>query len=64
VAREDGLLQVLTEDSKLQTPLVGDHMDVVQLPLGVVQKGLRMAEVADERGVDSCLIRLKRIYNF
>jgi hypothetical protein len=54
VAREDGL-QVLTEDGKLQTPLVGDHTDVVQLPLGVVQKGLRVAEVAAERGVGSSL---------
>jgi hypothetical protein len=55
VVREDGLLQVLTEDDKLHTPLVGDHTDVVQLPLGVVQKSLCLAKVVVEWGVGSGL---------
>jgi hypothetical protein len=50
VAREDGLLQVLTEDGQLQAMLVGPHTDMVQLLLGVVQKDLRVGKVAAEGG--------------
>jgi hypothetical protein len=46
VMRENGLLQVLTKNGQLQASLVGNHTDVVQLPLGVVQQGLRVAKVA------------------
>jgi hypothetical protein len=50
VAREDGLLQVLTEDGQLQATLVGYHTDMVQLLLGVVQKDLHVGKVAAEGG--------------
>jgi hypothetical protein len=30
-------MQVLTKKGQLQASFVGNHMDVVQLPLGVVQ---------------------------
>jgi hypothetical protein len=50
VAREDGLLQVLTKDGQLQATLVGHHTDVVQLLLGMVQKDLRVGKVAAEGG--------------
>jgi hypothetical protein len=50
VAREDGLLQVLTEDGQLQATLVGYHTNMVQLLLGVVQKDLRVGKVATEGG--------------
>jgi hypothetical protein len=36
VTRENGLLKVLTKNGKLQTSLVSDHTDMVQLPLSVV----------------------------
>jgi hypothetical protein len=36
VAREDGRLQVLMKDGQLHATLVGYHMDMVQLLLGVV----------------------------
>jgi hypothetical protein len=50
VARENGLLQVLTEDGQIQAMLIGHHTDMVQLLLGVVQKDLRVGKVAAERG--------------
>jgi hypothetical protein len=57
VMRENGLLQVLTENGQLQASLVGNHTDVVQLPLGVVQQGLYVAKVAAEGGVCGGLVR-------
>jgi hypothetical protein len=50
LAREDGRLQILTEDSQLQAMLVGNHTDMVQLLLGVVQQDLRVGKVAAEGG--------------
>jgi hypothetical protein len=50
VAREDGRLQVLTKDGQLQATLVGNHTDMVQLLLGVVQKDLRAGKVAAKGG--------------
>jgi hypothetical protein len=57
VTRENGLLQILTKNGQLQASLVGNHTDVVQLPLGVVQQGLRVAKVATEGGVCGGLVR-------
>jgi hypothetical protein len=50
VAREDGRLQVLTKDGQLQATLVGNHTDMGQLLLGVVQKDLRVGKVVAEGG--------------
>jgi hypothetical protein len=55
VTRENRLLKVLTKNGKLQTSLAGDHTDMVQLPLSVVQQGLRVAEVATEQSVSGGL---------
>jgi hypothetical protein len=55
--RENRLLQVLTKNGQLQASLVGNHTDVVQLPLGVVQQGLHVAKVATEGGVCGGLVR-------
>jgi hypothetical protein len=57
VTRENGLLKVLTKNGQLQASLVGNHTDMVQLPLSVVQQGLRVAEVATEGGVCGGLVR-------
>jgi hypothetical protein len=57
VTRENGLLEVLMKNGQLQAALVGNHMDMVQLPLGVVQQGLRVAKVATERSADGGLVR-------
>jgi hypothetical protein len=51
VTRENSLLKVLSKNGQLQAPLGGDHTDMVQLLLSVVQQGLRVAKVAAERGV-------------
>jgi hypothetical protein len=50
VVREDGLLQVLTEDGQLEATLVGHHTEMLHLPLSVVQKKLRVGEVAAKSG--------------
>jgi hypothetical protein len=57
VTRENRLLQVLTKNGQLQASLIGNHTDVVQLPLGVVQQDLRVAKVATEGGVCGGLVR-------
>jgi hypothetical protein len=54
--RENGLWKILTKNGQLQASLVGDHTDMVQLPLSVVQQGLLVAEVATEGGVCSGLV--------
>jgi hypothetical protein len=51
VTRENGLLKILMKNGQLQASLVGDHTDMVQLPLSVVQQGLCVAEVTTEGGV-------------
>jgi hypothetical protein len=56
VTREDGLLKILTKNGQLQASLVGGHTGMVQLPLSVVQQGLRVAEVATEGRVCGSLI--------
>jgi hypothetical protein len=56
VARENGLLKILTKNGQLQASLVGDHTDMVELPLSVVQQGLRVAEVATEGSVCGGLV--------
>jgi hypothetical protein len=56
VTRENGLLKVLTKNGQLQASLVGGHTGMVQLPLSVVQQGLRVAEVATEGGVHGSLV--------
>jgi hypothetical protein len=56
VIRENGLLKILTKNGQLQASLVGDHMDMVQLPLSVVQQGLRVVEVAAKGGVCGSLV--------
>jgi hypothetical protein len=57
VMRENRLLQVLMKNSQLQASLVGNHTNMVQLPLGVVQQGLRVEKVATEGGVCGGLVR-------
>jgi hypothetical protein len=49
VAREDGLLQVLMEDGQPQAPLIGHHTHMVHLTMCVVEKDLRVGEVAAKR---------------
>jgi hypothetical protein len=56
VTRENGLLKVLTKNGQLQASLVGGHTGMVQLPLSVVQQGLRVAEVVTEGGVCGILV--------
>jgi hypothetical protein len=56
VTRENGLLKILMKNGQLQASLVGDHTDMVQLPLSVVQQGLRVAEVATEGSVCGGLV--------
>jgi hypothetical protein len=56
VTRENRLLEVLTKNGQLQASLVGNHTDVVQMPLGVVQQGLCVAKVATERSVNGGLV--------
>jgi hypothetical protein len=56
VTRENGLLQVLTKNGQLETPLIGDHPDMVQMLLRVVQKSLGVAEVAAEGRVRCSLV--------
>jgi hypothetical protein len=51
VTCEDRLLEILTKNSELESPLVDDHPDMVQMLLRVVQDSLSVAEVAAERGV-------------
>jgi hypothetical protein len=57
VTRENGLLQILMKNGQLQASLVGSHTGMVQLPLSVVQQGLRVAKVATEGGVCGGLVR-------
>jgi hypothetical protein len=54
--RENGLLKVLTRNGQLQASLVDGHTGMVQLPLSVVQQGLRVAEVTTEGGVCGSLV--------
>jgi hypothetical protein len=54
--RENGLLKILTKNGQLQASLVGEHTDMVQLHLSVVQQGLRVAEVATEGSVCGSLV--------
>jgi hypothetical protein len=54
--RENGLLKVLTKNGQLQASLVGSHTGMVQLPLSVVQQGLRVVEVVTEGGVCGSLV--------
>jgi hypothetical protein len=56
VTRENGLLNILTKNNQVQASLIGNHTDMVQLPMSVVQQGLHMAEVATEWGVCGSLI--------
>jgi hypothetical protein len=56
VTRENGLLEVLTENGQLQATLVGNHPDMVQMLLCVVQHSLGVAEVAAERRVRCSLV--------
>jgi hypothetical protein len=56
VTRENGLLKVLTKNGQLQASLVGSYTGMVQLPLSVVQQGLRVAEVMTEGGVRGSLL--------
>jgi hypothetical protein len=57
VTRENGLLQILTKNGQLQASLIGGDTGMVQLPLSLVQQGLRVAKVATEGGVCSGLVR-------
>jgi hypothetical protein len=56
VTRENGLLEVLTENGQLQATLVGNHPDMVQMLLSVVQHILGVAEVAAEGRVRYSLV--------